>query len=141
MATGTQPTRRLIMKYTVPLGRLLYSLIFIMASINHFSSDTIAYATGQGVPLAGIAVPLSGVMAFVGGLSIAAGYQAKWGALLLILFLVPVTFMMHAFWTIEDPMAHQMQMVMFLKNLSMLGGAILIAHFGPGPFSLDERKS
>ncbi len=128
------------MKYTVPLGRLLYSLIFITASVNHFTPGAVAYAESQGVPLAIIAVPLSGVIALLGGLSILTGFKARWGALLIIVFLVPVTLMMHAFWNISDPAASQMQMIMFMKNLSMLGGAILIAHFGAGPLSLDNRK-
>ena len=62
------------------LGRFLFALIFLTAAPNHFSSQTIAYAASQGVPLALIAVPLSGVIALVGGLSILLGYRAKIGA-------------------------------------------------------------
>jgi len=58
-----------------------------------------------------------------------------------VLFLIPVTLMMHKFWTIPDPMLAQIQMVMFMKNVSMLGGALLITQFGAGPFSLDARRS
>src|SRR6185312_8777714 len=65
---------------TVLLGRLFFSLIFLTAGLNHFSKQTIAYAASQGVPLASIAVPLSGVIALVGGLSILLGYRAKFGA-------------------------------------------------------------
>jgi putative oxidoreductase len=46
---------------------------------------------------------------------------------------------MHRFWAIEDPLMARLEQVMFMKNLSMLGGALLIAHFGAGPFSLDAR--
>jgi len=91
--------------------------------------------------LAAIAVPLSGVLAIAGGLSILLGYRAKLGAWLIVLFLVPVTFMMHKFWTVQDPMMAQVQMIMFMKNISMLGGALLISQFGAGPFSLDARRS
>jgi len=62
------------------------------------------------------------------------------GALLLVLFLVPVTFTMHNFWAVQDPMMALMQQAMFMKNLSMLGGALLIAYFGSGPASLDRRS-
>jgi putative oxidoreductase len=48
--------------------------------------------------------------------------------------------MMHNFWTVPDLMARQMQMIMFMKNLSMLGGSLLISQFGSGPWSLDGRK-
>ena len=125
------------MKYAVLLGRIFYSLIFLMASPGHFSKVTIAFAASQGVPFASIAVPLSGVMALLGGLSIALGYKAKWGGLLLALFLVPVTVMLHNFWTVTDPAGAVMQRVMFMKNISLLGGGLLIAHFGSGPLSLD----
>ncbi len=125
----------------VVLGRFLFVLIFLMAAPNHFSRQTIAFAASQGVPLATIAVPLSGVLAIVGGLSILLGYRAKLGAWLLVLFLIPVTLMLHKFWTVQDPMMAQMQMILFMKNVAMLGAALLISQFGAGPFSLDARRS
>ncbi len=124
----------------VLLGRLFFVLIFLMAGPNHFSSQTVAYAASQGVPLASIAVPFSGVLAVLGGLSILLGYRAKVGAWFIVLFLVGVTPMMHKFWTVADPMMHQMQMIMFMKNLAMLGGALLISQLGSGPWSLDSRR-
>jgi len=124
----------------VLLGRFLFVLIFVMAAPNHFSSQTIAYAASQGVPLASIAVPLSGVIALAGGLSILLGYRAKIGAWLLVLFLAVVTPMLHNFWTVADPMMHQMQFIMFMKNVSILGGALFISQFGAGPWSLDARR-
>ena len=87
----------------------------------------------------GLLVPASGILAFAGAVSVLLGYKAKIGAWLLVLFLVPVTVMLHNFWAVQDPMMMQMQQAMFMKNLSMLGGALLIAHFGPGPVSLDTR--
>ena len=125
------------MKYTVLSGRILYSLIFVTAGLGHFSRETIGFAAAQGVPLASIAVPLSGIMAVVGGLSVALGYKARYGAWLLVSFLVPVTIMLHNFWAVADPMMSRMQQVMFMKNLTMIGSALLIAHFGSGPLSLD----
>jgi putative oxidoreductase len=124
----------------VLVGRLLFSLIFVMASFNHFKGQTIAYAASQGVPLASVAVPLSGVLALLGGLSVLFGYRAKIGGCLIALFLVGVTPILHNFWAVSDPMMHQIQMVMFFKNLSMLGGALLITQFGAGPWSVDNRR-
>ena len=54
---------------------------------------------------------------------------------------LPVTLSMHAFWAVKDPMAAGMQYAMFMKNVGLLGGALLIAHFGAGPFSLDARRT
>jgi putative oxidoreductase len=124
----------------VLLGRLLFFLIFVMSSPRHFMSQTIAYAASQGVPMASIAVPISGVLALAGGLSILLGYRAKIGAWLIVLFLAGVTPLLHNFWAVSDPMMHQMQFVMFMKNVSMIGGALLLTQLGSGPWSLDNRK-
>jgi len=121
------------------LGRLFFVLVFLMSGPRHFMSQTIAYAASQGVPMASIAVPFSGLLACLGGLSVLVGYRAKIGAWLIVLFLVCITPMMHKFWAISDPMMQQIQMIMFMKNLSMLGGALLITQFGAGPWSLDAR--
>jgi putative oxidoreductase len=126
------------MKAWVLVGRVFYSLIFLVASLGHFSQGTINYAAAHGVPLATVAVPLSGILALLGGLSVALGYKAKWGAVLLALFLIPVTVMLHNFWAMQDPATAQIHQAMFLKNLSMLGGALLIFNFGSGPLSLDS---
>ena len=123
----------------VLLGRLFFVLVFVMSGPRHFLSQTIGYAASQGVPLASITVPISGVLALAGGLSVLLGYRAKLGAWLIVLFLVGVTPMMHKFWAVTDPMMQQMQMIMFMKNVSMLGGALLISQLGSGPWSLDAR--
>jgi len=125
----------------VLLGRFLFASIFLMFGPGHFSKQTIAYAASQGVPLASIAVPLSGLLAIAGGLSILLGYRAKIGAWLIVLFLAGVTPMMHNFWAVKDPMTAQMQMAMFMKNLALIGGALLITQYGAGPLSLDKRRS
>lgn len=125
----------------VLLGRIFFVLIFLLSGPNHFASQTIAYAASQGVPMASIAVPFSGVLALLGGLSVAIGYRARVGAWLIALFLVLVTPLMHKFWTVSDPMMHMMQFIMFMKNLSMLGAALLISQLGAGPWSLDWRRS
>jgi putative oxidoreductase len=125
----------------VLLGRLLFAGIFLMFGPAHFSKQLIGYAASQGVPLAPVMVPLSGLIAVAGGLSILLGYRARVGAWLIVIFLVPVTLMMHKFWAINDPMMAQVQMMMFMKNMAILGGALLISQFGAGPFSLDARRS
>jgi putative oxidoreductase len=127
-------TRRL-----VPVGRAMFAAIFLISAPGHFSDGAIGYAASQGVPMPELLVPASGVLALLGGLSVLLGYRARIGALLLIAFLVPVTLMMHNFWAFADPGMAAMQKAMFMKNLCMLGGALLIAHFGAGPGSLDRR--
>jgi|SRR5690242_5353886 len=129
------------MRYVVLLGRVCFSLIFVMTILGHFTPAYIGYAAQQGVPAANLLVPLSGIIATVGGLSIALGYKAKIGAWLIVLFLVPVSFKMHNFWAVTDPMMRGVQMAMFFKNVSMFGAALLISYFGSGPLSLDARRA
>jgi len=129
------------MRYLVVLGRLFYSLIFVVAGFGHFTHQEIAYAAAQGIPIAGVLVPASGILAIVGGLSILLGFYGKLGAWLLVLFLLPVTLTMHNFWAVKDPMMQQIQMAMFLKNFSMLGSALFFTQIGTGPLSLDSRRA
>jgi putative oxidoreductase len=139
--SSSTDTRSISRGAVVVLGRFFFALIFLIAAPSHFTRQTIAFSASQGVPLASIVVPLSGVLAIAGGLSILLGYRAKLGAWLLVLFLIPVTLMLHKFWTVQDPTMAQIQMILFMKNVSMLGGALLISQFGAGPFSLDARRS
>ncbi len=125
------------MRFVAFVGRQLFSILFIVASASHFDPQTIAAATRHGVPAAGLLVPLSGVMALLGGLSVLVGFQARLGAALLAVFLIPVTFLMHNFWSAIDPTLIEIEKAMFMKNLTMLGGALLISYFGAGPLSLD----
>jgi putative oxidoreductase len=128
-------------RFLAVVGRVLFAAIFIMTVTSHFSAKAIGYAASQGVPFPNVLVPLSGILATAGGLSVALGYRAKLGAWLIVLFLVPVTFMMHRFWAMHDPQMVQLQQAMFMKNVSMLGGALLVAYFGAGPLSIDARRN
>jgi putative oxidoreductase len=127
------------MKYIVLLGRILYSAIFLMSAPGHFTAATIAYSGGKGVPLASFSVPFSGAIALLGGLSILLGFKTRYGAWLIVIFLVPVTIMMHNYWTVTEPMMRQVQQINFMKNLAMLGAALMIAYFGSGPLSVEKK--
>jgi len=138
------PTQRLDGSYTwarylVPLGRAAFAWAHVWFGPLNFSPQGVAWAAQQGVPLPGLLVPLAGVISLVGGLSVILGYRAKLGAWLLVLFLVPVTLLLHNFWAVKDPMMAQIQQGFFIANLSRIGAALLIAYFGAGPFSLDAR--
>lgn len=128
------------MRFVVLLGRAFFSAIFILSSFKHFDGSLVGYAAGAGVPAASLLVPLSGALMLLGGLSVLFGYRARGGGWLLVLFLVPVTVAMHRFWGLADAAAAMQQQIHFMKNLSMLGGALLVAAFGAGPYSLDARR-
>lgn len=125
--------------WAVPVGRCLYALIFVLSGLNHFTSGSIAYAANAGVPMAKILVPFSGLMILVGGISVMLGFRARFGALLIALFLIPVTVVMHAFWNVSEPMMAQNQMAHFMKNVALLGGAVLLMFYGSGPKSIDHH--
>lgn len=128
------------MKYIFLLGRILFSSIFLIKSLEHFSPKMVTYATSMGVPMAPVLVPIGGAIALLGGLSLLLGYKAKAGAWLLIIFLVPTTLMMHQFWLSEDFFSNMMHQFCFLKNISIVGAALMITYFGSGPMSLDKSK-
>ena len=122
------------------IGRVLFALIFINSGIAHLTKlkDMTGYAQFKKVPAPKLAVIVSGLMLIIGGLYIVFGVYADLGALLLAIFLVPTAFMMHNFWTIEDPQAKQGEMINFFKNLSLAGAALIIfvlvgsgTEFGP----------
>lgn len=110
-----------------------------MSTPNHFSAKGIGYAASNGVPMPNVLVPLAGVLALCGGLSVMLGYKAKFGAWMLVAFLVPVTLWMHRFWDVADAQMAQQQMINFMKNVALTGAALYMAFFGAGPLSLDAR--
>ncbi len=124
-----------------PIGRFLFSVMFLISGMNHFMQyqGLVAYARSSGVPSPETAVLVSGVVLVLGGLSVLLGAFARFGALLLAGFLIASAVLVHRFWALDDAMAAQNQMTHFFKNLSMAGGALLIAYFGPGPYSLGRR--
>lgn len=125
--------------WLAPVGRALFAAIFLTASLTHFTPQGVEYAASEGVPFAELLVPLSGVVALLGGLSVVLGYKARYGAALLVAFLVPVTLIMHRFWAIPDPTMAMIERIMFMKNLGLLGGALLLVYHGAGPFSFDAH--
>lgn len=128
------------MNYVFLLGRILFTAIFIMSGIGHFSPQTIQYAGAAGVPWAHFLVPFSGVIALLAGISILIGYKTRIGAWLVVIFLVPVTFVMHKFWGISDPVTAGIQQAMFMKNFALIGAALMFAYYGSGPLSIDSDK-
>jgi putative oxidoreductase len=125
------------MRAIVPIGRVLFAVIFVASVVGHFSSAEISEAAAHGVPLATILVPLAGLLALVGGVSVMLGYRARFGALLLLVFLVPVTLVMHKFWGLADPQMAMLQKINFMKNTSLVGACLLVMYHGSGPYSLD----
>lgn len=126
------------------IGRVLFSLIFLMSGFGHLTqTDALSqYAASKGVPAPKAATLVSGLMILAGGLSILLGVYMEIGAWLIVFFLLPTSFMIHNFWKVEDPMQKQVEQAMFMKNLSMMGAALvfywLVQTHGYGPFALGQ---
>ncbi|MEN8145559.1 MAG: DoxX family protein [Gemmatimonadota bacterium] len=77
----------------------------------------------------------------VGGLLLIAGYKTRWAALALILYIIPVTFVIHSFWSVEDLVQRQAALESFSKGIIIIGGLLFVATFGAGPVSVDGRAA
>jgi uncharacterized membrane protein YphA (DoxX/SURF4 family) len=110
------------------LGRILFGGYFLFNAFNHFSRLEMmaGYAQSKGVPSAKLAVAWSGAFLAIGGISLLFNVLPVLGLAALVLFLAPVTFMMHAFWKVQEPMAKMGEMVNFTKNLALLGAVLVL---------------
>ena len=111
------------------VARILFATIFVVSGATvHLLQrrQGIEYAKSYGVPMAEIGVPLTGVMAVLGGVLVALGVWGDLGALLIAAFLLLITPLMHAFWRETEPMQQQAQMANFMKNTALLGGALAL---------------
>jgi putative oxidoreductase len=123
--------------YLALVGRQLFAMIFMIASAGHFTPAQVAMAAEHGVPMATVLVPISGVIALIGGLSVLFGYRARVGGCLLVVFLVPVTFYMHNFWAAPDAAMFRLQLFQFVRNIGLLACACQLVRAGAGSLSLD----
>lgn len=127
----------------IPLvGRILMSMIFIFSGINHFAQyrGMVQYSQMFKAPAPKVSVPVTGIVIFLGGLSVLFGYRMDVGLWLLVAFLLPAAFIFHKFWGVPDPMMKANQMAHFMKNLAIAGAALWMwwaqRAGGPGPFSV-----
>ena len=105
------------------IGRVIVGCFFLMNGFNHFAQLNMltGYAKSKGIPAPKLAVGGSGVLLFLGGLSLLLGYHPTIGAALLVIFLLSASFGIHNFWTIQDQQAKMGEMTHFLKNMAILG--------------------
>ena len=119
------------------LGRIVFSALFIGSGVGHLmdTEGSTGYAQSKGLgENSQLLVQISGVCLALGGAAMLLGILTDLAALLIAVLMLIMAFMMHAFWKETDEMAKQMEMSMFMKNLAIAGGAIVIsgAYGGPG---------
>ena len=110
------------------IGRVLFAFVLVSSGLSHLAKvEAMAgYAKFKKVPAAKLSVLVSGSLLVVGGLSIMLGVYADLGALVIAVLLIVMALKMHDFWAQADAQAKQTEMISFLKNLSMTGGALFI---------------
>jgi len=109
------------------VGRLLFGGYFLYMGLNHVFLKTDAltgYAQMKGVSNARTAVIGSGLLILVGGLGVVLGQYTRESTMLIAIFLVGVTFKMHAFWNDADPVMKMNDEVQFYKNMALLGASL-----------------
>ena len=119
-------------------GRILLALIFVISGFGKLTGfeGTVGYIASQGLPLP---LPqLGAIIAIVvelgAGILLIVGWQARWAATVLFLFLIPTTFLFHNFWAYDGPRAGAQQ-IQFMKNLCIMGGMLYVMAFGAGAFN------
>jgi putative oxidoreductase len=127
----------------VPLiGRILVSVIFLssgLAKLAMFSTMT-GYMVAKHVPLPAVALAIAAAVEILGGLAVLLGFQARIAGWVLFLYLIPTTVLFHSFWALSG--AEQMDnQIHFFKNVAIMGGLLFLTAFGPGAYSIDNRKA
>lgn len=114
------------MEFLFVIARVLFGGYFIMSGYKHITKGghLIGYAASKKVPNPKMAVLLSGILVLLGGLGILFWVYVDWSVFFIILFLVPVTFMMHDFWSEKDQMTRMNSYIGFTKNIALIGGAL-----------------
>ena len=125
------------MKPFIPLiARIFLSLIFLSSMLGKIGNfeGTAGYMQKMGMTFATEFFLVGAIVLLaLGGLSVLLGYRAKLGAVLLMIFLVPATLIFHT------DFADKLQMIMFMKNLAIMGGLLMVHAYGSGPYSLDRK--
>ena len=128
----------LIKEYTmknisIAIGRIMLGHIFLLAGISKISAyaGTQAYMASMGVP--GILLPLVIATEILGGLAVILGWQTRWASLALAGFTLLAGMIFHT------DFSNQMQSIMFMKNIAIAGGLIILAAQGAGTMSVDGR--
>ena len=126
----------------VLIARILLALMFLLAGISKFAGleGTAGYIASKGLPLPQLLALGTAALEVVAALMLIVGWQARWAALALAAFTLLATLLFHNFWAM--PAEQQMvQQLMFMKNISVVGGLLVVFGLGAGTLSLDQRRA
>lgn len=121
------------------VGRIFIALIFISSGIEKFMglSETTAEIASKGLPMASILAIASATLELGGGVLVIVGWQTRLFALALALFTAIAAYFFHDFWHQPPGPEHTNNMIHFMKNVSIIGGFLMLAAAGAGRYSLD----
>jgi len=122
------------------IGRVLLVFMFVYSGFNKISGfeGTEAAIASKNVPLPAIATTIAIIVECIGGAMIAFGWKARWAALAVAVFTLVATILFHNFWAMTDVAAVKTNQLMFIKNIGVIGGLLLIFAFGPGRYSIER---
>ena len=131
----------IVRMYGPLVGRVLLALIFIIAGFGKITGfdGTVGYMQAYNVPMTQVLAVLAIIVELGGGLMIAVGCKARWAAAAIFIFVLIASFIFHAFWAVPADQA-QLQNIMFMKNLAIMGGMLYIIVYGSGPLSVDKNR-
>lgn len=121
-------------------GRILLALMFVLAGFGKLMNidGTAAYMGSAGLPASSALAVLVGLIELLGGLAVATGFLARWAALCLAVFTLVASLMFHRYWSLPAEQ-QMMQQLLFMKNMAVAGGMLILAALGPGPASLGKQ--
>ena len=125
----------------IVVGRILLALIFVLSGFDKLTNidGTAGYIASAGLPMPAILAVVAGLLELLGGLAIVTGLWARWAALALAAFTLLASLAFHPFWSVPADQQF-VQNLLFMKNMSVIGGLLVLAALGPGPASLGTRK-
>jgi putative oxidoreductase len=121
------------------LARLGLGGLFVLFGIRSITgfAGSVAYFTKLGFPAPEAMVVLAIIIQIVAGLALVIGWQTRWAAWLLVLYVLIAALMAHRYWE-YDAAQYANQMQHFFKNMAIVGGLLMLAAFGPGSMSVDK---
>lgn len=120
-------------------ARIALAAVFIFAGANKIISfdETAQFMASKGFTYIPAFLIGAAIVELVGGLCLLLGYKARFGAAILLLFLIPTTLIFHNFWAVPDA-EKTLQQIMFLKNLAIFGGLLYVVCDGAGGCAFDS---
>lgn len=124
------------------LGRVLLAWLFVPAGWAKIAgfSGVVGYISSKGVPMPEVCAALAIALELGAGLLLLVGWQARWAALALAIFVAVITPIFHNYWAMPEAQ-QMMQRQAFWKNSAIVGGLLVVWAFGPGRWSLDGRRA